>query len=125
MILVLVWTGMPLFHSLVTLEGQAIVLGWAMLSGTAMIAYTLFEIVVVGACYYGILTRRMWARPLAIGWALYGFGLSAINPLALLFHQDRPVWALRKCLGSYPSDAASHSAGTEMMGRHVILLLAV
>src|SRR5437870_2640795 len=87
MILVLVWTGMPAFRSLVALQGQVMILGWETLNGTSAIGYTLLETVVVGACYYGILVRWAWARPLTIGWSLYGFVLSAINPLALLFYQ--------------------------------------
>jgi len=125
MILVLVWTGMPAFRSLVALQGQVMILGWATLNGTSAIGYTLLETFVVGACYYGILGRWAWARPLTIGWSLYGFVLSAINPLALLFYRALPMYVLGKLPGYSPPDQSVRDAVTVMVGWHLLLMLAI
>lgn len=75
--LILVWIGITILSSsLVNLTNRELPLAWVTLKGTAVIVYTLAKAVLLGACGYGILRRKAWARNLTIGWYVFSFALS-------------------------------------------------
>jgi len=88
--LILVWMGITILSSLVSLNLQSLTLGRVTLSGTSVTVYKLGEVVLLATCSYGIVKRQPWAGILAIGWFGYSFALSLFDisdDLTLLFNR--------------------------------------
>lgn len=84
MILILILIGWGIVSLLFSLRAPMTQLGPILLTGAGAIIVNLIIIAILGAIFFGIIKRFVWARKLAIGWYIVSMLLVLINLLSFI-----------------------------------------